>query len=144
MLLQGGHFYQDCSRILLTVQSFLFSQKSIDPGEFEHKSKIKGSLDTRLHQNREWSKQPLHHRVMVRDCFLMRNVWYSLYPPCQAVIGKTRTHCGGSILTYDVACRIDARNVSEDFQGNLYVHDANLVSTMNVAHVAKRVNIWEI
>ena len=68
--------------------------------------------------------------------------------------GKTRTHCGGNIVSCDVACPwqneatlLPAARTQEMFLKifrNIFcVQDTKFVSVTNVARVAKRVNIWE-
>ena len=68
--------------------------------------------------------------------------------------GKTRTHCGGNIVSCDVArswqneatLLRDARTQEkflEIFRNIFCVQDTKFVSATNVARVAKRVNIWE-
>ena len=68
--------------------------------------------------------------------------------------GKTRTHCGGNIVSRDVArpwqnvaTLLRAAQTQEMFlkifNYILCVQDTKFVSATNVARVAKRVNIWE-
>ena len=68
--------------------------------------------------------------------------------------GKTRTHCGGNIVSYDVArpwqneaTLLRAARTKEMFLKifrNIFcVQDTKFVSDTNVARVAKRGHIWE-